>query len=63
MSINYVLGKYYQGIPEASLTSLDPISVDKVNIIQGDQSPVNIQLELTNAKVYGLRSARVIEVE
>lgn len=60
---NYILGRHFTGIPESNLNSIDPIHVDKVNIIQGPESPVNVNLQFRNMNIHGLRMARVDSVK
>lgn len=37
-----------------NLIPIDPLFVPEINIIQGNDSPVNIQLVLQNSTFYGL---------
>lgn len=56
---NYILGRHFGGIPESNLISLDPITVGKVDIIQGPESPVNVRLQFKNLNILGLKNARI----
>lgn len=62
-TINYMLETHFNGLPESNLISLDPVFVEKVDIIQGPESPVNVQLKFKNLRVYGLKGARVESVK
>ena len=61
-SINYILNRYYKGIPESSLNTIDPILVEKVNIIQSPESPVNVRLNFRDMNIFGLKDGRVESV-
>lgn len=45
---------YKTGLREINLVSIDPLRVNKVDIIQSANSPVNINLVFKNISLYGL---------
>lgn len=47
------------GRRDLNLVPIDPLHVDEVNIDQGTNSPVNINLKFRNLKCYGLSQATV----
>lgn len=55
-AINEIVGLAQNGIPELNLIPLDPLHVDFINIIQGENenSPVNLALKLINIDVLGM---------
>lgn len=44
------------------MVPIDPLHVDEVDIIQGSNSPVNINLNFKNVSFYGLSSLTVHKV-
>lgn len=60
---NYVLSRHFNGIPESNLMTIDPIFVEKVNIIQGEESPVNVKLEFRKLNIIGLKHTKVESVK
>lgn len=50
------------GRPDANIVSIDPLFLNEVSIIQGNDSPVNIQLNFKNASFYGLSNLRTTKV-
>lgn len=51
------------GRSDINLAPIDPLHVDEVNIAQGAQSPVNINLKLSDLEGYGLSTANVTKVK
>lgn len=60
---NYILARHFSGIPGSHLATIDPISVAKVDIIQGPESPVNVKLQFRNLQIAGLKEAKVQSVK
>lgn len=51
---NVIQGKY-QGNPGLGLPTVDPLSIDHLNIIQGGgSSQVKLNIDLKNIKMYGI---------
>lgn len=50
------------GRRDLGLVPVDPLQIDEVNIIQGDNSPVNVNLKFRDLKGYGLSSATILDV-
>lgn len=46
---------YFSGEPKVALSSFDPLRIQRMNIKQGGNSPVNIELIFTNVELLGLR--------
>lgn len=57
-----MLSKYGGGNPGINLISLDPIAIEKIDIVNGAQSPVNLKLYFKNAKLYGSKDAIIKKV-
>uniref|UniRef100_A0A1A9WGV8 Lipid-binding serum glycoprotein N-terminal domain-containing protein n=1 Tax=Glossina brevipalpis TaxID=37001 RepID=A0A1A9WGV8_9MUSC len=45
-----------------NLVPMDPLSPKKIQLSQGDDSPVNIDITVTNSKIHGLRNAVATKV-
>lgn len=45
-----------------NLSQVDPLTPNKIRISQGSDSPVNIDIVLTNNKIYGASNAVVTKV-
>lgn len=60
---NYILARHFNGIPGSHLSSIDPVNVGKVDIIQGPESPVNVKLQFRNLQILGLKDATVQSVK
>lgn len=58
-STSLILTKYAAGLAGINLLSLDPIAVDKIDIVNGNQGPVNLKLFFNNVKLYGAKDAIV----
>lgn len=56
---NSVLQNHADGFPGINLLSLDPIEINKIDIVNGNQGPVNLKLYFTNAKLFGAKDAIV----
>ncbi|XP_058449586.1 protein takeout-like [Malaya genurostris] len=55
------LSKHSQGIPEVNLAALDPLKIEKMDIVQGD-GPINIELNFKNVDLTGLSESEVKKV-
>lgn len=53
-NINKFAHDYKTGLREINLVSIDPLHVNKIDIIQSADSPVNINLVFKNISLYGL---------
>ncbi|XP_053692816.1 protein takeout-like isoform X1 [Sabethes cyaneus] len=51
--IGTTFAKHSKGIPEVNLVSLDPLIIEKMDIVQGD-GPINIVLNFKNVELTGL---------
>ncbi|XP_059618807.1 protein takeout-like [Phlebotomus argentipes] len=60
---NWVLRNRPEGIQSIHLLQFDPINVPSMSIVQGGNSPVNIDLQFRNVKFYGLNNATVTKVK
>uniref|UniRef100_U5ETV6 Putative hemolymph juvenile hormone binding protein n=1 Tax=Corethrella appendiculata TaxID=1370023 RepID=U5ETV6_9DIPT len=56
---NRVFQNFENGHIGLNLKSLDPLKIEKMDIVQGGDSPVNIVLNFTNVDFNGLRKAKV----
>lgn len=61
-STKLVLTKHSDGFPGINLLSLDPISIDKIDIVNGNQGPVNLKLYFQKAKLFGAKDAVLKQV-
>lgn len=50
------------GRRELGLVPIDPLTVDEVNIDQGNTSPVNVNLKFRDLRCFGLSTARISNV-
>lgn len=50
------------GLRDINLVQLDPLHVNEVDIIQGSDSPVNINLNFKDVDFYGLSEVMVKKV-
>lgn len=41
---------------------MDPLRIDKMDLIQGEESPVNIKMNFRNISMLGLSNARVYKI-
>lgn len=53
---------YVLGNEELGLTPFDPLKLEKLSIVQNEQSPVNIRLHLKNITLSGLKDITVTKV-
>lgn len=60
--MNEYIAAYQKGLRALNLVSLDPLFIDKVDIIQGSESPVNVALNFKNVTMTGLSSLKVYNV-
>lgn len=51
------------GRRDLNLVPLDPLQVNEVEIVQGSQSPVNINLKFRDMECYGLSTVQIMSVE
>lgn len=58
-STKLVLSNHANGFPGINLLPLDPIAIDKIDIVNGNQGPVNLKLYFNNAKLYGAKDATI----
>ncbi|XP_052866956.1 protein takeout-like [Anopheles cruzii] len=49
---------FYKGLPEIGLVPLDPLRIDKMDIVQGD-GPINIELNFRKVDLVGFREAQI----
>lgn len=57
--IGATFSKHTQGIPEMNLVSLDPMKIEKMDIVQGGDGPINIVLNFKNVDLTGLSQSIV----
>lgn len=50
------------GLRDINLVRLDPLHVNEVDIIQGNESPVNVNLNFKDVDLYGLSEVNVKKV-
>lgn len=50
---NYILKNHFNGVRKLGLIPMDPLKIDKMDIVQGGQSPVNIVLNFKNINLLG----------
>lgn len=60
--INTYVRDFKKGLREINLVSIDPLHVNEVDIIQSNNSPVNVNLNLKNILFYGLSNTKVKKV-
>lgn len=62
--MNEIVKLGQNGIPEINLIPLDPLHIDFINIIQGQQenSAVNLAIKLINIDVVGMSDLHADEV-
>lgn len=61
-TINQYIQSYKDGRRDINLVGIDPLHVDEVDIIQGSNSPVNINLNFKDVSFYGLSNMKVHNV-
>ena len=59
---NSIKLKFVTGNEQLALQSFDPLKLDKLSIVQPDNSPVNIRLNLRNITVTGIKDIVVSKV-
>lgn len=62
-AFNTILPNHYNGIRKLNLIPLDPLKIDKMDIVQGGNSPVNIVLNFRDVDFLGLSRAKVKSVK
>lgn len=60
--INEYVKSYHEGLKSINLVSLDPLFIEKVDIIQGSDSPVNVNLNFKNVSMFGLSHMNIYKV-
>lgn len=60
--MNEYIESYHKGLRSLNLVSLDPLFIEKVDIIQSRESPVNVNLNFKNVTMFGLSSMKVYKV-
>lgn len=60
--INSYVEMYRNGLRSLNLVELDPLHVDEIDIIQGSDSPVNVNLNFKNVSMFGLSKLKVHNV-
>lgn len=61
-TMNTFVRDYKAGLRDINLVSLEPLRVNKVDIIQSADSPVNINLVFKNISLYGLSNMKAKSV-
>ncbi|XP_019894009.2 protein takeout-like [Musca domestica] len=61
--IEYLMSEKYAGDDSLNLKQIDPLFLENVRIHQAADSPVNIDLKLTNNSVHGWKTAKVVKVK
>ncbi|XP_055634735.1 protein takeout-like [Toxorhynchites rutilus septentrionalis] len=51
--------KHFPGIPEVNLVALDPLKIEKMDIVQGGEGPINIVLNFKNVDLTGLSKSTI----
>jgi hypothetical protein len=59
---NAVVARARNGYPEIGLPVLDPLRIDKMNVDQGGDGPVNLKISLRNVNLIGLSGTRFIKI-
>lgn len=59
---NTILQTSFKGIDEIGLPSFDPLRIEKMNIVQGGNSSVQIDLKFRNVELVGLSKSKVYKV-
>lgn len=60
--INTYVRTLKDGRRDINMVSIDPLHVDEVDIIQGSNSPVNVNLNFKDVNFYGLSNLNVKKV-
>jgi len=61
--VNYVLLNKNQGLRPIGLVPIEPLIIDKLDIVQGGQSPVNIVLNFRNIALTGVSNGKIKSVK
>ncbi|XP_073822894.1 protein takeout-like [Musca autumnalis] len=61
--IDYLMSEKYDGDDSLNLKQIDPLFLKKVRIHQAEDSPVNVDLILTNNSLYGWKTAKIQKVK
>lgn len=61
-AMNYALRTFKNGERKLGLVSIDPLKIDKMDVIQGENSPVNIELNFQNVDLLGLSQTLIKSV-
>lgn len=61
-AINSVLREHYAGIPEIGLAAVDPLQFIDVNLSQGGNNPVTMNLSVPVGEILGWRQMVVEKV-
>ncbi|XP_058825090.1 protein takeout-like [Topomyia yanbarensis] len=56
--IGTTFSKHTKGIPEVNLAALDPLKIEKMDIVQGE-GPINIELNFRNVDLIGLSESEI----
>lgn len=59
---NEIFQKSSHGIPELGLQSFDPLKIDRMDIVQGGNVSVQIDLKFRNVQLVGLSKAKVYKI-
>ncbi|KFB51942.1 AGAP012703-PA-like protein [Anopheles sinensis] len=57
-AITATFRNFYKGVPEIGLVQLDPLRIDKMDIVQGD-GPINIVLNFRKVDLTGFQQAEI----
>ena len=57
------INEWPTGYPELGLPVFDPLKIDKLNIEQGGNSPVNLKIHLRNFQLIGLSGVNFVSIE
>lgn len=60
--INLYVRTLKDGLRDINMVSIDPLHVNEVDIIQGSDSPVNVNLNFKDVLFYGLSNLNVKKV-
>lgn len=59
---NEIFKNRYQGIGELGLSSIDPLKIDKMDLVQGGNVPVQIDLKFRKVVLLGLSKAKLYKI-
>lgn len=51
------------GYASLNLVKLDPLKISEIDIKQGKESPVNINLKIQNSDLIGIKRAKALQVK